>query len=339
VIRVGLTGGIGAGKSTVAALLASYGAVVVDADALARAAVAPGTPGLASVVAEFGPGVLSADGSLDRTALAAVAFADPDRLAALNAIVHPEVARLSAEVIAGLPGAALVVYDVPLLVENDLQGAYDYVIVVDAPEDAQIARLTGQRQMTVEQARERIAAQASRERRRAVADVVIDNPGTHADGDRSALELQVRAAWDQITSTDLGYAGACWRGDATAPTLLVVRARDGRWTFPKGHREVVDAHPSDTVRRELREEAGVDAEVEGVRLAAYRNERRDGSVQQVRAHLARFLDTVGPGEPDREPRWCSPGEAAELLAEGRSREGRAELLAALDAALTRVAGG
>ena len=192
-IKVGLTGGIGSGKSEVARLLAGHGAVVIDADDLARRAVAPGSAGLARVVAEFGPDVVAADGSLDRSKLADVVFADADRLAALNAIVHPYVGRASAEIMSAAPAGAVVVYDVPLLVENNLQGQYDVVVVVDASPETQVARLTRERGMSESEARSRMAAQASREERVAVADVVIDN-----DGDRAALRSQTEALWARL---------------------------------------------------------------------------------------------------------------------------------------------
>ena len=131
-LKVGLTGGIGAGKSEVSRLLAAHGAVLVDADRIAREVVAPGTPGLAAVVGEFGPGVLAPDGSLDRPGLGAVVFADPERLAALNAIVHPLVRDRSAELETAAPPDAIVVHDVPLLTENGLAPLYDLVVVVDA---------------------------------------------------------------------------------------------------------------------------------------------------------------------------------------------------------------
>ncbi len=149
-ITVGLTGGIGSGKSEVARLLAAHGAVVVDADALAREAVAPGTPGLAAVVAEFGPEVLAADGSLDRAALGRVVFGDDTRLAALEAIVHPYVGRRSAELMAAAAPGSVVVYDVPLLVEKGLQDGYDVVVVVDAADDVRLHRLVDRRGMPVD---------------------------------------------------------------------------------------------------------------------------------------------------------------------------------------------
>ena len=203
VITVGLTGGIGSGKSTVAELLSSYGAVIIDADVLAREAVAPGTPGLARVVAEFGPEVLEPDGTLDRARLGALVFADPDRLAILNAIVHPVVRARSDELAAGAPAAAVLVHVIPLLVENGLTG-FDVVVVVDASEEIELSRLLGGRGMTETDARARIAAQATREQRRAAADVVIDN-----DGDLAALTTQVDRLW-----ADLGRRSAA-DGDET----------------------------------------------------------------------------------------------------------------------------
>lgn len=180
-LRIGLTGGIGSGKSAVSRLLAEHGAVVVDADLLAREVVRPGTPGLAAVVAEFGADVLRRDGSLDRERLGSVVFADRAALQRLNAIVHPLVGARSAEIVAAAPPDAVLVHDVPLLVENNLAAQYDLVVVVEAPVDVRIARLTGDRGMTEEAARSRIAAQASDEQRREVADVLISNDGTLED--------------------------------------------------------------------------------------------------------------------------------------------------------------
>ncbi|MEU3350583.1 dephospho-CoA kinase [Streptomyces sp. NPDC037389] len=192
-LKVGLTGGIGAGKSEVSRLLASYGAVVVDSDRIAREVVEPGTPGLAAVVAEFGPGVLTGEGTLDRPALGAVVFADKDRLAALNAIVHPLVRARSAELEAAAGPDAVVVHDVPLLAENGLAPLYDLVVVIDAGTGTRLERLVRLRGMTTDEARARMAAQATREQRLAVADLVIDN-----DGPLEALEPQVRAVWEQL---------------------------------------------------------------------------------------------------------------------------------------------
>ena len=188
-MNVGLTGGIGSGKSEVSRLLAGHGAVVVDSDLLAREAVAPGTPGLDAVVAAFGPGVLAADGSLDRPALGRVVFADPARRAVLEGIVHPYVRRRSAEVTAAAPPGAVVVHDVPLLVEAGLQARYDLVVVVDVDEETQVRRLTTVRGMSEDDARARIAAQADRAARLAVADLVVTNDGSLDDLRRRVDEL------------------------------------------------------------------------------------------------------------------------------------------------------
>ena len=176
-LRIGLTGGIGSGKSTVSALLADRGEQVVDADVLAREAVAAGSPGLAAVVDAFGEGVLSADGSLDRPALAAVVFGDPAARATLDGIVHPLVRARAVELITAMPGDAVVVQDIPLLVETGQAAAFDLVLVVEADVDVRVARLV-QRGLAEDDARARIAAQATDEQRRAVADVVLDNSGS-----------------------------------------------------------------------------------------------------------------------------------------------------------------
>jgi dephospho-CoA kinase len=177
VLRIGLTGGIGSGKSTVSALLAAHGAVIVDADRIAREVVEPGTPGLARIIEAFGDGVLEADGSLDRAALAALVFADPDARRQLDGIVHPLVRARAAEMAAAAPPDAVVVHDVPLLVETGQASSYDLVLVVEADPTTRVSRLV-QRGLTAEDARARIEAQASDDQRRAVADVVLHNGGT-----------------------------------------------------------------------------------------------------------------------------------------------------------------
>lgn len=194
-VNVGLTGGIGCGKSEVSKRLAAYGAVVIDSDLIAREVVEPGTPGLAAVVAEFGADVLAADGTLDRPKLGALVFSDPDRLAALNAIVHPLVGTRAAELAARATGEGKVlVNDIPLLAETNAKKRFDLVVVVDASPETQVDRLVRLRGMTEEDARNRMAAQATRAERLAIADVVIDN-----DGPIEALEPQVRALWERLT--------------------------------------------------------------------------------------------------------------------------------------------
>jgi dephospho-CoA kinase len=197
VLRAGLTGGIGSGKSEVSRRLAGHGAVIIDADVAARAVVAPGTPGLARVAEVFGAAVLGPDGALDRERLGAIVFADPAARASLNAIVHPLVGQwmraAEADAVAAADGDgdgdAIIVHDVPLLTENRRAGGFDLVIVVDVPPELQLERLVGQRGMTPDQARARMAAQASREQRLAVADLVIDNSGSLADLDRRVAEV------------------------------------------------------------------------------------------------------------------------------------------------------
>ena len=199
-LRVGLTGGIGSGKSEVSRRLAALGAVVLDADAAARAVVEPGTTGLKRIAETFGPGVLRPDGALDRAKLAEIVFADDAARKKLNAIVHPLVHEhmRAAEQAAVQAGGddLIVVHAVPLLAEGGRAGEFDLVIVVDLPPETQVERLAG-RGMPEEQARARIAAQATREQRLAVADIVIDNSGTLDDLDQRISEvwadLQVRA--------------------------------------------------------------------------------------------------------------------------------------------------
>lgn len=198
-LKLGLTGGIGAGKSEVSRILSSYGAVLIDSDRIAREVVEPGTPGLAAVVAEFGPEVLTADGSLDRPGLGRIVFGDPERLRALNAIVHPLVRDRSAELEAAAGSDAVVVHDVPLLTENGLAPLYDVVVVVDASPETQLDRLVRLRGMAEDEARARMAAQATRAERLAVADVVIDN-----DGPLEALEPQVRTVWAELVERAAG---------------------------------------------------------------------------------------------------------------------------------------
>ena len=191
-LRVGLTGGIGSGKSEVAWRLAEHGAVLIDADMAAREVVVPGSPGLAQIAEAFGDSVLRPDGSLDRERLGEIVFADPALREKLNAIVHPLVREWMQEAeraAAQAHGDAIVVHDVPLLAEARGRAGFDVVIVVDVPPELQVERLVRMRGMAPDQARARLAAQASREQRLAVADIVIDNSGSLADLDRRVAEV------------------------------------------------------------------------------------------------------------------------------------------------------
>jgi dephospho-CoA kinase len=205
VLTVGLTGGIGSGKSAAAQRLAALGAVVVDSDAIAREVLAPGTEGLQAVVEVFGPDILMSNGSLDRDQLGARVFADPDALARLNAIVHPQVRQQTALRFAAAEKAdpqAIVVNDVPLLVEGGLQTLYEVVVVVDVPVETQVERLITKRGISEANARARIAAQASREQRLAAANLVIDNRGGFDDLDR-----EVARVWADLSGRSSGGLG------------------------------------------------------------------------------------------------------------------------------------
>lgn len=177
VLRVGLTGGIGAGKSTVSKILSELGAVIVDADLIAREVVEPGTPGLAALADAFGDGILSEDGSLNRPALASLAFADDTSRGTLNGILHPLIGARTMEQISSAPSDAVLVQDIPLLVEGSMAPAFNLVVIVYVDEEERVRRLVGSRGMPESDARARIAAQASDDQRRAVADVWLDNSG------------------------------------------------------------------------------------------------------------------------------------------------------------------
>lgn len=195
-LLIGLTGGIASGKSTIGKRLAELGATRIDADQLAREAVAPGTPGLAQVVTRFGDDLLLPSGELDRAALGKIVFGDVQALADLNAIVHPEVRRLYEAMIAQAHAQnpdAVVVYEIPLLVEAAREMKFDLVVVADAPAEQRIARMVEIRGMTDDEARVRVARQAGDEERRAIADVIIDTSTTESD----TLE-QVEALWGRI---------------------------------------------------------------------------------------------------------------------------------------------
>lgn len=188
--RVGLTGGIGSGKSTVAGMLAELGAVIIDADQVARDLVEPGQPALAELVEAFGAQILRPDGSLNRGLLAAVAFGSTARTQMLNSIMHPRIAAESKRRIEAAAGAPVVVYDMPLLAETGQQGLVDIVVVVDVPVEEQVRRAVEGRGMDPADVERRIQAQASREQRRAIADLVIDNSGS-----LEQTRAQVERAW------------------------------------------------------------------------------------------------------------------------------------------------
>jgi dephospho-CoA kinase len=192
-MRIGLTGGIGSGKTTVTDLLAGRGAVIVDSDLVAREVVAAGSEGLAAVLAEFGPEILAPDGEMDRAKVAAIVFADPSARARLNAIVHPRVRDRAAALVAAAAPGSVVVQAIPLLVEVGAAGNFDLVIVVDVDPETAVRRLVSSRGMTEADARARIAAQADRAHRLAAADVVVDNTGPP-----EALREQVDRLWGDL---------------------------------------------------------------------------------------------------------------------------------------------
>jgi len=193
-VRVGLTGGIASGKSLVAAELAARGAIIIDADVLAREVVEPGTPALAAIVERFGSQVLT-DGQLDRSRLGEIVFADPLARRDLERIVHPAVRARAIELERCAEGAAVVVHVIPLLVETGQQQNFDFVVTVDVDQETQIQRLMARNGFSRAEAESRIAAQATREDRRAAADVVLDNTGTLA-----RLRDQIAALWTVLTS-------------------------------------------------------------------------------------------------------------------------------------------
>ena len=193
-MRVGLTGGVASGKSTVSAMLAELGAVVIDADLLAREVVERGTPGLARVVEEFGEELLTADGDLDRPAMGRLVFGDEERRRRLEAIVHPLVFERYAEIEGSAPADGVVVHDIPLLAESGRADTFDEVVVVDVPTELQVERMVRDRDWTEDEARSRIAAQATREQRLAIATIVVDNAGSLDD-----LRVRVAEVWEQLS--------------------------------------------------------------------------------------------------------------------------------------------
>lgn len=196
-VRVGLTGGIAMGKSSVSDLLRTLGAVVIDADAIAREVVEPGTPGFDQVVAEFGEDILDPSGAIDRARLGAIVFGDDAARKRLEQIVHPLVFLRIVELEEQAPSDAVVVHDIPLLAESGRADTFDAVIVVDAPEELQIERMVRDRGWTEDEARARIAAQATREERRAIATHLIANAGTRED-----LARRVGEVFDEVVQVD-----------------------------------------------------------------------------------------------------------------------------------------
>ncbi|MFP5022071.1 dephospho-CoA kinase [Pseudonocardia phyllosphaerae] len=221
-LRTGLTGGIGAGKSTVARRLVERGAVLVDSDLIAREVVAAGSAGLAAVVEAFGDGVLTPGGELDRPALARIVFADDTARRTLDGIVHPLVRDRSAELIAAAPDDAVVVQDIPLLVEGGMASSFPLVVVVDADAEERVRRLVGARGMAEEDARARIAAQATDAQRRAAADVLLDN-----SGDEAGTRARVDALWDERL---VPFEENLRRGRPAPPPALHLAEPDDTWT-------------------------------------------------------------------------------------------------------------
>jgi dephospho-CoA kinase len=222
VLKVGLTGGIGAGKSTVARRLAERGALVLDADRLAREVVEPGTPGLAAVVEAFGAQVLLADGGLDRPALGRLVFGDESARQRLNGILHPRIAARTAELFAAAPPEAIVVHDVPLLVENRMGAGYHLVVVVHVDVEERVRRLVGQRGLSADDARARIDAQADDDARRAAADLWLDN----SDGREEVLHAVDRLWADRLVPFEANVRG---RWSAPRPGVARVSPPDPSW--------------------------------------------------------------------------------------------------------------
>ncbi|MGH3780417.1 MAG: dephospho-CoA kinase [Pseudonocardiaceae bacterium] len=292
-LRVGLTGGMGSGKSMVAARLAQCGAAIIDSDRIAREVVEPGTAGLRAVTDEFGEKILAADGTLDRSALAARVFGDAEARVRLNAIVHPLVAASSAELVAAAPAEAIVVQDIPLLVEVGVAATFPLVIVVHAEDAVRRRRLVEQRGMAPSDAAARLAAQATDLQRRAVADVWLDNSGCR-DDTLSAVDL----LWTRRLvpfETNLRH-----RLPAARPTTPVVVPPDGRW--PEQAQRVMARIAAVAGRRARRPDHIGSTAVPGL-------DAKDVlDVQVVVADLAAAElladDLIGAGLIRRDGRWC-----------------------------------
>jgi dephospho-CoA kinase len=325
VLQVGLTGGIGSGKSTVARRLVARGAVLVDADALAREVVAAGTDGFAEVVAQFGDDVVGADGELDRPALGAIVFGDADARARLNGIIHPRVRDRSAALVATAPPDAVVVQDIPLLVEGGMAARFGLVVVVHADVDVRVSRLVEQRGMAEGDARSRIAAQADDAARRAVADVWLDNGGSPAD-----TAAAVDRLWDERVAPfeanvrlDRPAAGGPHRVVPADPEWAVAGARlAARVAAAAGeHGRVVD-HIGPTAVPDVPAPDVVDLQL-GVDTLAEADTLRD------RLRAAGFV-AIPTADPSSGRRYGSadPGRPANLLVRDvRSTAWRGALLA------------
>lgn len=314
-LRVGLTGGIGAGKSTVSRRLAELGAVVVDADQVAREVVVPGSEGLAAVAAEFGPEILLPDGTLDRPGLGRVVFGDPAALARLNGILHPRIAARTAQLVAQAPAGAVVVHDMPLIVENGLAAGYHLVVVVDAPEQVRADRLVRDRGSTPEEAWQRIRAQATDEQRRAVADVLLDNSGEVAPvlaatealwtGRLLPFEQNLRENRPAPWPDAVGPADPHWPDQARrlAARVAAVTQPHVRRVDHVGPTAVPGAAAADVLRLQL--------VVPDLRVAdRLRAPLEHAGFPQLTAD--RWDDVAGGRWPKRTHASCDPGRPAEL---------------------------
>ena len=263
-MRVGLTGGIASGKSTVAQLLVELGAVLIDGDALAREVVARGTPGLAQVVEEFGEDLLTAEGDLDRAALGRIVFSDDSARRRLEAITHPLIFERYAELEAAAPAGALVLHDIPLLAESGRADTFDAVIVVDVPAELQIERMMRERGWTREEAESRIAAQASREDRLAIATHVIENTGTFDDLRARVEEIYAELSRRRPTPEEVRHALDVALRDFQQPTPVELTFQVGT----SGEDELVYV-------------GGPDGSLHGIRV--------EGSADSVLVRVADFL--------------------------------------------------
>ena len=347
-LRLGLTGGIGAGKSTVSAVLEEAGAVIVDADRIAREVVAPGTPGLAMIVAEFGEQVLNDRGELDRAALAALAFADPDRTAALNAITHPLIGERTDEIFAAAPPEAICVHDMPLLVESGLAPAYHLVVVVDTPAELRLERLVGQRGMPEQDARARMDRQATDAQRRGVADVLVDNSGPRPQVQAAVRELLEHRLqpFDHNLRTGTPVTGlrevvphrAAWAAEAERAAARL------RWTLGDTASRVdhvgptavpgLDAPDIIDLQVSVRDATGRDRAVQILREAGY---VRDTTTAEAVLHWcdpARPLEITVRSEDDPEQEFALL--MAEVLEDPRARSEYSRILDAADREETRA---